>query len=69
MTWLRRWDVDFINEFHARSRGIRGGSWTRWLFGRGDWRVGGGREKTNRRRRRVWEYPGCQSGMRGVEFY
>jgi len=51
----RRRDGNFVDEFHAQSRGIRGKSWTRWLFGKVDWRVRRGRERTNRRRR-VWEY-------------
>jgi len=50
---LRRRDGNFVDEFHARSRGIRERNWARWLFGRGDWRVRGGREGTNRWRRNL----------------
>jgi len=55
----RRGDMEFLDEFHARRRGIRGRSWTRWLFGRLDRRVRRRREGTYRRRRRVWEYSLC----------
>jgi len=36
----------------------------RWLFGRRDRGVRGGREGANGRRRRIWEYPLCQCRVR-----
>jgi len=31
--------MNFIDEFHAQRRGIRGKTWAKWLFGRKDWRI------------------------------
>jgi len=52
---LRRRDRDFVNEFHARRRGIRGRAWGRWLFGSVDRRVREGREEMNRWKRGIWD--------------
>jgi len=53
----RKRDRNFVNEFHARCRRIRGRTWGR-LFGRVDRRVKREREGTNRWRRGIWEYLG-----------
>jgi len=51
----RRRDRNFVDEFHARRRGIRGnlGKMILWESGLESKR----RKGTNRWRRRIWEYP------------
>jgi len=43
---------------------VAGGSWARWLSGRGDWRVR--RRSEGTRGRRVWEQPLYRRGVRRV---
>jgi len=62
----RRRDKNFVDEFHAQRRGIRGQSWASWLFEGADWRVRGRREGTNRWRRGIWKYSRNHYRMEGI---
>jgi len=42
---------DFVDKLHARSRGICGGRWARWFFGRMDRRIKRGKDQRSGRRR------------------